>query len=71
MEALIFVSFVGIQWLAHELPEWISHTRCKSVADKLSKNHYLVWMAHPAVVHGLHEYAVHLIVYSGYVIRAH
>jgi uncharacterized membrane protein len=70
-EVIVFASFLSIQVLAHKLPEWIEHTRCKRIAEKLSRNHYLVWAAHPAVLHGIHEYAVHLVVYSGYVIRAH
>jgi hypothetical protein len=38
---------------------------------KITDNHYLVWLAHPAVVHSVHDYAIHFVIYSGRVIAAH
>lgn len=72
MEILVFASFVVIQYAAKQLPAVLHKSNCcTKLADALAHNHYAVWLAHPAVLHGLHDYAVHFIVYSGYVLRAH
>jgi hypothetical protein len=66
-EVLIFLAFLACQVLfatmhkAHNI-KWLM---------KITDNHYLVWLAHPAVVHSVHDYAIHFVIYSGRVIAAH
>ena len=72
MELVIFAAFVAIQYAAKALPSYLkSHGKVAWVVSKLSDNHFVVWLAHPAVVHGVHDYIIHFVIYSGYVIRAH
>ena len=72
MEAVIFVVFVALQYGAKQLPHWLdAHPRVMLVVRRLSEHHWAVWVLHPAVLHGAHEYLVHFIVYSGYVLRSH
>lgn len=72
MELVVFASFVGIQFAAKQLPEWMGHLpRCKAITAKVARNHYLVWLGHPELLHAVHDYVVHFVIYSGYVLRAH
>lgn len=72
MELAIFVAFLWLQFAAKALPEWFKHhDKLVVIMQRLGKNHYLVWLAHPAVIHAVHDYAVHFVVYSGYVIGSH
>jgi hypothetical protein len=71
MEMTIFTAFIVLQIAARTLPE-----TCKRIAhfawvQRLADKHYLVWIAHPVVIKGLHDYVVHFVVYSGYVIGGH
>jgi hypothetical protein len=72
MEMLIFVVFVGLEYLAKQLPHWVdAHPRVLVWIERLGQHHWAVWVLHPAVLHGAHEYLVHFIVYSGYVFGGH
>lgn len=71
MELIIFVSFLVVQLTAKMLPTWASKISHLAVVQRLSQHHWIVWVIHPAVLHSVHEYAIHFIVYSGYVIKAH
>jgi hypothetical protein len=72
MEAAIFVTFIVIQFAAKELPEKCGERfRNLAIVQHIRDNHWVVWLMHPAVLHGLHDYVIHFVVYSGYVIRAH
>lgn len=71
MELVIFAAFIGLQGCAKALPTCFSRIERMRWAQRLSRNHWIVWLAHPAFVHGMYDYAVHFVVYSGYVIRAH
>lgn len=71
MEAIILLSFVAVQASAKLLPVAFGKIAHLVWVQKLSKNHWIVWFFHPVVLHGLHDYAVHFVVYSGYIIRSH
>lgn len=71
MELIIFASFLGFQAAAKLLPhafECIAHF---AIVQRLSQNHWIVWIFHPVVLNSLHDYAIHIVIYSGYVIRSH
>ena len=56
MEALTFIAFVVVHigaLNAHKLTRLV-------VLQKLSKNHYVVWLFHPAVLHASQDYLIHL-----------
>lgn len=72
MEIVVFVTFIAIQYAAKTLPHWIaqqSNGRFAVLVQRLSDRHFLVWVAHPAVLSGLHDYVIHFVVYSGYIIH--
>lgn len=73
MEAAIFVTFIGIQAackglekLCTEEDHWLH-----AAMQRLSRNHYVVWLFHPAVLHGMQEYVVHYVIYSGQIFASH
>lgn len=71
-EPLTFLVFVTLQYLVRMLPHWIdSHPRLQVWIARIGRHHWAVWLVHPVVWHGAHEYLVHFIVYSGFVIRSH
>lgn len=69
MELMIFTALLVIQIGAKTLPtafnKRIAHL---AIVQRISQNHWVVWLFHPAVVHSIHDYAIHFVVYSGYVI---
>lgn len=71
MELIIFVSFLAVQFAAKTLPATFERIAHLAIVQRLSQHHWIVWIIHPAVLHSVHEYAIHFIVYSGYVIKAH
>lgn len=71
MEPLIFIAFVAIETVYANAPHWFAHTKHCVWVQKLADRHYLVWLLHPAVVHGMQGYLVHFVVYSGHVIGGH
>lgn len=71
MELIIFVSFLAVQLAAKMLPQWAARIGHLTIVQRVSQHHWVVWCIHPAVLHSVHEYAIHFIVYSGYVIKAH
>lgn len=83
-ELLVFCAFLGLGLCAHKLSHWIEH--CKSIdleedkrkVRRFFKKHtprfILVitgMVFHPHTMHAIHEYAVHIVVYSGYIIKGH
>ena len=71
MEITIFVCFVGLQAVFANAPQWFEHTKRCAYVQKLSQNHYAVWLFHPTVLEGLKAYVVHFFVYSGYDLGGH
>ena len=66
-EIAILFAFGGLQILfhnAHKMTGWLW-------VQKLSEQHWVVWVFHPTVLHTLQDYGVHAIIYSGYVIKGH
>lgn len=71
MEMTVFTCFLIIQIAAKTLPTAFEHIAHLVIVQRIARNHWLVWFCHPVVLHAAHEYAVHFVVYSGYVLRAH
>lgn len=71
MEAAIFVAFIGLQTVFANAPHWFEHTKHCVWVQKISANHYLIWLFHPVVLSGTKDYLVHFFIYSGYVIGGH
>lgn len=71
MEAIILLSFIGVQVGAHFLPRVCGKVGRYALVQRVSKSHYLIWLVHPVVLHGLHDYAIHFVIYSGYIIQSH
>lgn len=71
MEMTVFTCFLIIQIAAKTMPVAFERIAHLVIVQRIAKNHWLVWIGHPVVLHAVHEYAVHFIVYSGYVLRAH
>ena len=68
IEIIIFGAFLVIQFTAKNVPTWASRIAHLAIVQRISKHHWLVWICHPAILHGIHDYAIHFVVYSGYVI---
>lgn len=67
-EVLVFISFCGLQGLYH----WLESTYGKHAwLQQLAHCHIVVLALHPAVIHGVQDYLIHFVVYSGKVIAAH
>jgi hypothetical protein len=71
MEMTIFTAFLVIQIAAKTLPVCFEKFAHLAIVQRVAKNHWIVWFFHPVVLHGVHEYAVHFVIYSGYVIGHH
>jgi hypothetical protein len=71
MEAVIAISFIALQFGAKCLPLMCSKLAHFALIQRISQHHWIVWLGHPVIWHGLHEYCVHLVVYSGYIISGH
>lgn len=71
MEFAIFAAFLAIQFAAKQLPTQFKRIATIPIVARIGQHHWVVWMFHPAVLHGIHDYAIHFVIYSGYVIRAH
>jgi hypothetical protein len=71
MEPVIFIAFIGLQACFANGPHWFKHVQGCLWVQKLSERHYLVWLFHPAVLHGVRDYVVHFVIYSGKIIGAH
>lgn len=66
-ELIVFVAFGTLQLVfhnAHRVTGW-------AWIQKVSENHWIVWVFHPAIWHTVQDYGIHFVVYSGYVIRSH
>ena len=66
-ELLTFGAFLGLQWTFHQLQQ----LHQSPLVEKIVHGHWLVWLFHPAVSHGLQDYVVHFVVYSGQIIGMH
>lgn len=71
MELIIFVSFLVIQFAAKALPHAAERVARFAIVQRLSQHHWVVWLIHPAVLHSIHDYAIHFVIYSGLVIGKH
>lgn len=71
METLVFASFLLIQIAARAMPTMCSGISHLVFVQRIAKNHWFVWIAHPVVIHAVHDYAIHFVIYSGYIIHAH
>jgi hypothetical protein len=71
MEFMIFMAFYAVAFLAHSAHAVVAK---KGVAVTVASTHrfalYFSVLA-KALAPALHEYAVHFIVYSGYVLKSH
>lgn len=79
-ELAVLAAFVGMSTTAHALHKYAEKRKEKGHAGKvnfLAKHtpRFIILVstacAHPATLNAMHEYAVHFIVYSGYVLHAH
>lgn len=71
MELAIFVAFLALQIGAKAMPKAWDKVAHLVIVQKLAQNHWVVWVFHPTVLHSIHDYAIHFVIYSGYVIHAH
>lgn len=71
MEFAIFAAFLAIQFAAKLMPQYATRVAHWPLVAKVGQHHWIVWCVHPAVLHGIHDYAIHFVIYSGYVIRSH
>lgn len=67
MDVTVFVAFVALQCGFQSAHKLSNSKFSRWIAGK----HWLVWLVHPAVLHGVQDYAIHVVVYSGRVIAAH
>lgn len=71
MELAICIIFIGLQAGAKALPHACGKVAHWAIIQRISRHHWIVWLGHPVIWHGIHEYVVHFIIYSGYVIGPH
>lgn len=57
MEAAILGGFLVVQLVAH----YGHNVTGLAVFQHLGKYHWVVWIAHPVVLHGLQDYAIHVV----------
>jgi hypothetical protein len=73
-ELCIFLCFVGLAFLWHWLERKTTHNHeCHEFQCHWRR--HLKWLliplAHPAVIHGIREFMVHLVIYSGLIFGGH
>lgn len=71
MELIIFASFLAVQAAAKLTPHACERIAHLWIVQRLAQHHWVVWLAHPVVLHSVHDYAIHFVIYSGYIIRTH
>jgi len=64
-ELIVFVAFGTIQVLFHNMHRISNLSLCKHFA----KYHWVVWLVNPTLLESAHEYVVHIIIYSGYILH--
>lgn len=65
VQLAILTIFVVLQTGAKVVLPKLSSRLCKySVVRYLKHMHVVVWICHPAVLHGIHDYAVHFTVWT-------
>ena len=73
IELAILGCFIGLAWLW----EYLDHHKPSDHPCKLGcvfKRHFkwlLLIVAHPTVLHGVREFSIHLVIYSGLVFGGH
>lgn len=82
-EGLVFAGFLSVAYAAYRLHQYAEKRQHNTEPNHGPVRRWLVKRAsrfvfllscavgHPATLQATHEYAVHFIVYSGYVIRGH
>jgi hypothetical protein len=58
MDIIIFVGLVGLHFVCVIIER---HSEGKAV-KWAAKHHYIVWIAHPAMIHGTKDFVIYLIV---------
>lgn len=71
MELIIFTAFLAVQAAAKSAPHVCERIAHLAIIQRLSQHHWVVWLLHPVVLHSVHDYAIHFVIYSGYIIRTH
>lgn len=71
MEIAIFCVFMTLQFSAKYLPALCEKAAQFAAVQRLAQHHWVVWLGHPVIWHGVHDYAVHLAIYSGYFLPTH
>lgn len=75
LDAAIFASFLGMALCFDRLEAWIEVHRAKHHEPTAAKHrltkYLVVATGHPAVWNAAHEFAVHVVVYSGKVFPGH
>lgn len=64
-ELITFVAFVGIQTCVH----LVAHLKHCSVVSRVAATHVAAVVVHPTVLHAVQDYAIHFVVYSGYILH--
>lgn len=70
-ETVILIAFVGLQTGFHLAPRLFNHLAHIVWVQRLGKHGWIVWLIHPSVLHGLQDYMIHFVIYSGRVIGGH
>ena len=74
IDLAIFVSMFLLAMAFHWLEEKTAHHHSKRITDSTKKHGLALALAalgHPATWNSLHEFFVHIVVYSGRIIPAH
>lgn len=71
MELIIFTGFLAVQIAAKAAPRMAERIAHLWIVQRISQHHWVIWILHPVVLHSLHDYAIHFVIYSGYIIRTH
>lgn len=61
MGMTIFTVFVILQIAVKAMPVAFGKLELFAIVQKLSRNHYVIWLVHPTVIHGMHDYMIWLV----------
>ncbi len=67
MEIFILIGFVLVQLTAH----YGHRITGLVIFQRIGKHHWVVWIAHPAILHGVQDYAIHVVDVMGHTFFIH
>lgn len=68
-EGINLAAFIGLAVIWSKMERW--HVERYHHARHLHRMRWCLILLHPTVIHGLREFCVHVVVYSGLVIGGH